>query len=421
MTQIFALVDCNSFYCSCERIFRPELKNRPVIVLSNNDGCAIARTKEAKDLGIKMGDPFFKIKSLCQQKNVHVFSSNFSLYTNISDRVMLTLMSLAPRVQVYSVDESFLDLSGIDHLEEHAHRIKKTILQNVGIPVGVGIAPTKVLAKVANHIAKKSLKANGVVSLMQPKLQDIALSRTPIGDVWGIGRRSAEKLNQLKIYTAKDFRDYTNEWHIQKLLSKVGVQIKHELMGIKCFDLELDIEKKKEIMCSRSFSQAVIDKKSLKECISNYIMDASEKLRKQDSFCTQLAVFARTNPYGDSPQYFMFEIAKLINPTCDTSKLIKLALSLIDKGYRDGYEYKKAGIRLMDFYDSQEYQIDFLEPHDSVQDIKLMQTIDKINLIQGYSVVKSMACGTEDLSWRMNRQFKSPRYTTHWKELKEFY
>jgi DNA polymerase V len=417
---VFALVDCNSFYCSCERIFRPELKNTPVIVLSNNDGCAIARTTEAKALGIKMGDPYFKIKSFCEKNGINVFSTNFSLYTNISERVMETLRGFAPRLQVYSIDEAFLDLSGMTNLYEHGQKIKETVYRNVGIPVGVGIAPTKVLAKVANHLAKKSLKANGVVCLMEKRFQDIALERTPVGDLWGIGVRSAEKLNELGIISAKDFRDFEDEALIQGRLTKVGLQIKHELMGIQCFSLELDAERKKEIMCSRTFAQSLCDIESLKECIANYITDACEKLRSQDSLCTQLCVFARTNTHQFSTQSYMYEVVKIKNPTCDTHKMIKYAFELIDRGYRDGVEYKKAGVRLMNFYESTEYQIDFLEVSDQPRDLKLMKTIDRINFLNGSKIIKSMACGTKGISWRMNRQFKSPNYTTKWNELKTF-
>ena len=232
-------MDCNSFYASCERVFRPELNTRPVIVLSNNDGCAIARTNEAKALGIKMGAPYFEIKNLCKKHNVAVFSSNFALYTNMSDRVMGVLEKNCPRIQVYSVDEAFLDLTGVPNLTEFGRHLRKIVHEHIGIPTGFGIAPTKVLSKIANHIAKKSNKAGGVVNLMDPKLQDVALKRTKVEDIWGVGRRSAEKLNGMGLYTAYDFKEYANERLIQKIFTKVGLQIKHELMGINCFDLEV--------------------------------------------------------------------------------------------------------------------------------------------------------------------------------------
>lgn len=246
---MIALVDCNSFFCSCERLFRPDLKNVPVIVLSNNDGCAIARTNEAKRLGIKMGDPYFKIRDLCKEKGVAVFSSNFSLYTNVSDRVMRTLATLTPTLQIYSVDEAFLCLEGIreNELADYGRHIKETIEKEVGIPVSVGIAPTKTMAKIANFIGKRSDKAKGVVVLNEKRLQDIALERVGVSDIWGIGRANAKKLESLGIKNAKQFRDYKNETYIKKILTKVGLQTKQELAGISCFPIEIEIEKKKKL------------------------------------------------------------------------------------------------------------------------------------------------------------------------------
>lgn len=420
MRLAYALVDCNSFYCSCERIFRPDLWNKPVIVLSNNDGCTISRTNEAKTLGIKMGDPYFKIKSLCKKNNVEVFSSNFSLYTNISDRVMKTLIKHCPQVEVYSVDEAFCNLTGIKDLAKHGTFLKDEIYQNIGIPVGVGIGPTKVLAKIANRIAKKSLKANGVVCLMEEKFQDIALKMTPVGDIWGIGQANNQKLNQLGIKTAYDFKIYKNERLIQKIFTKVGLQIKHELMGINCFPLSMNIEAKKEIMCSRTFGGTVTDVQTLKESIANYISNASEKMRNQNSLCTEISVFARTNPFNQSEQFYLYEKAKLENPTCDTRKLIKLAFELINKSYRQGYEYKKTGVKLSNFFDSSEYQINFFSPSDSEKDIALMKILDRVNYTEGENTLKFGACGTSETPWSMNRNFKSPRYTTSWSELPIF-
>lgn len=419
--KIFALIDCNSFYCSCERVFRPELNNKPVIVLSNNDGCAIARTQEAKDLGIKMGAPFFEIKNLCQKNKVHVFSSNFSLYTNLSARVMSLIASRCPRVEVYSIDEAFADLSGIKNSEQLARELKFEIAQKVGIPVGVGVAPTKVLAKLANHIAKKSQKADGVVCLMDPKLQDVALKMILVGDIWGIGRSSAKKLNDLGIKSAYEFREFKNDRLIQKILTKVGLQIKRELAGINCFDLNMDIEDKREIMCSRTFGSSVEDKKTLEQAIANYISNAAQKMRAQGSLCTELSVFARTNPYKMTEQYFLFERETLNFATNDTRKLIKLALKLLDRSFRSGLEYKKAGVKLSGFFTTHEYQLDFFSEGDSKRDLKLMQTLDHINFLEGDGIVKSMSCGVSSRAWAMNRNFKSPRYLSSWRELKVFH
>ncbi len=415
--RVYGLVDCNSFYASCERIFRPDLNNKPVIVLSNNDGCAIARTKEAKDLGIKMGEPYFKIKRLCQKHDVHIFSSNFSLYIDISNRVMKTLMKMCPSVEVYSVDEAFVDLSGIQNVEEFGHEIKRRILQDIGIPVGVGIARTKVLAKLANNIAKKSTKADGVVSLLSPRHLDYGLKLTQVEDIWGIGRASSQKLRALGIANAYDFREYQNEKLIQKTLTKVGLQIKHEIMGINCFGFSDPIQDKKEIMCSRTFGTKVIDKKSLKESISNYVCDAAKKLRAQNSLCTTISVFARTNAYSESPQYYMFETKKLHNPTNDTRKLLQAALELVDKGFVAGFEYQKAGVKISNFSGESGFQLDIFYPHDTQRDRDLMHVIDKINYREGDGSVRFLACGVDDSAFRMNRRFKSPRYTTSWGEL----
>jgi DNA polymerase V len=419
--KAYALVDCNSFYASCERIFRPGLNNKPVIVLSNNDGCAIARTSEAKALGIKMGAPYFKIKSLCEQHGVQVFSCNFALYTNISNRVMQTIIQNCPDVEVYSVDEAFADLTGIDDIFSHGKMLREKILQNVGIPTGVGIAPTKVLSKIANHIAKKSEKANGVVYLDSERLQDIALKRTPVGDIWGVGRANSKKLNDMGMQSAYDFKVFKNEKLIQKIFTKVGLQIKHELQGINCFHLGQDVEKKKEIMCSRTFGDYVFDKNILKEAISNYIENAAMKMRSQDSLCSQITIFARTNPFKEmSAQYYMHERTNLPNPTSDTRKLLNEAFRLLDRGFREGYEYRKAGIKLSNFNDSSSFQMNFLYESDTEKDQTLMHSLDLINKIEGEGSLKFASSGTNDAAWRMNRNFKSPRYTTSWDDLPYF-
>ena len=416
----FALIDCNSFYCSCERLFRPELNTNPVITLSNNDGCVIARTTEAKALGIRMGEPYFKIKNFCKKNNVSVFSSNFALYTNISDRVMNTIISQCAQVQVYSVDEAFADFSGISNKLEFGLHIKDIIKKNVGIPVGVGIAPTKVLAKLANGIAKKSKKANGVVDLSETKWQDVALKMSPVEDIWGVGSASARKLRAIGIKTAYEFKVFSDERLILRLFTKVGLQIKHELMGISCFGLEFDVEAKKEIMCSRTFGTNVLTLANLKESVASYISNAAEKMRKQNSMCTEMAIFARTNPHAQTAQFNLYQRSRLANPTGDTRKLIKEAFTLLEQSFKEGYEYRKAGVRLSNFHASSELQIDFFSPIDSLEDIALMNTMDHINFLEGEGSIKLGACGLNDHAWKMNRAFKSPRYTTSWDELPIF-
>jgi DNA polymerase V len=415
---MYALVDCNSFFCSCERLFHPSLHEKPVIVLSNNDGCAIARTQEAKDLGIKMGDPFFKIKALCQKHNVHVFSSNFSLYTNISDRVMSVLEELCYEIEVYSVDEAWLDLSGLtsDYLT-YGRLIKEAVERNVGIPVGVGIAPTKVLAKLANHLAKKSKKARGVVDLSQKKFWDHALDRVEVEDIWGVGRASSKKLRALGIKTAKDLRDYKNENIILKNFTKIGLAIKHELMGIRCFDLGDDVEPKKEIMCSRSFGDRVYDKQQLLEALANHMSHAAEKLRSQDSLTNEIAVYFRTSPFSNTEQYYAFESKKLEVGTSDTRKLITYAWELADQVFRPGMAYAKAGVRLSSITHRYQNQLSFFTACDDRRSIRLMQLMDKVNSLEGPKTLSLMACGVKAEAWKMKRNYKSPRFTTCWQDI----
>lgn len=418
MDKVFAMVDCNSFFCSCERLFDPSLINKPVIVLSNNDGCAIARTPEAKALGIKMGDPYFKIRELCENKNVAVFSSNFSLYTNLSERVMNVLRGFGVEVEVYSVDEAWIDITGVtDDYLAYGRVIKETVEREVGIPVGVGIAHTKTMSKLANHIAKKSKRADGVVDLTNRDHWDAALERVEVGDIWGIGRKSAQKLNVLGIKTAFDFTQYSNEVLVQKLLTKTGLQRKKELQGIRCFNLELNPDKKKVIRSSRTFGTPVYEKIHLKEAVANYVTAACEKLRAQRSVCKSIVVFARTSPFKNVPQFYAHEGAKLEVATSDTRKLIEVAWSLVDEFYRGGFEYKKAGIELHNIIDEDQAQLNLFTACDSKEDEHLMFTIDKLNFYQGGGTVKSMACGVDNKAWKMLRDHKSPRFTTSWYEL----
>ena len=418
MSKVYAMVDCNSFYCSCERLFNPSLHNKPVIVLSNNDGCAVSRTNEAKALGIPMGAPYFKYRQLCEKHDVAVFSSNFALYTNISDRVMHVLRGLALDIEVYSVDEAWLDITGITQdYHEYGKFIKEEVERKVGIPVGVGIAPTKTMAKLANHIAKKSERAQGVVDLTNSNLWEIALSRVNVGDIWGIGKVSAEKLKSLGIKTALDFSNYENEVLIQRLLTKTGLQRKKELQGIQCFELELEVAKKKVIRTSRTFGSPVYEKKTLRESLANYVSSAAEKLRRQQSVCSELAIFIRTSPFKNIPQYSVYRTISLAVPTKDTRKLIKAAWFLLDNCYKGGFEYKKAGIELHNIVDESQAQLDLFYEADTPDDDILMEVIDEVNSWEGPLTIKSMGCGVDNSSWKMLREFKSPRFTSSWREI----
>lgn len=417
--KIFGLIDCNSFYASCERVFRPDLKRKPVIVLSNNDGCVISRSDEAKSLGIAMGVPFFKIKELCRQKKVSVFSSNFGLYTNFSMRVMDHLKFLCPKIEVYSVDEAFLDLTGIKDPLAFGHHLRSEILRVQKIPTAVGIAPTKVMAKLADGLAKKSPKAKGVVCLLDKRLQDMALARTPIEEVWGIGRRSAEKMKGLGIDTALKLRDYERDDLIQKYFTKVGLAIKNELRGISCYDLVSEDFRRKEIMCSRSFGRAVTSLAELKEAVATYTANAAVKLRSQGSVCKGIVIFASTGKYQNEQDYLR-GTRTFANPTCDSLKLIKYALELLEEVFKEGVRYKKAGVRLFDISQEDELQMDFLSPMDTEKDLLRMKLMDFINSKEGAALLKSAACGTH-APWGGLKEYKSPNYTSNFKEVMTFF
>lgn len=417
--KIFALVDCNSFYCSCERLFRPDLINRPIGVLSNNDGCFVSRTNELKKLGVAMGAPYFQVKEICDKNKVAVFSANFSLYTNISDRVMSTLLDFTPYLEVYSVDEAFLDLTGFDEntIDDYCRNIKETVERNTGIPVGIGIARTKVLAKLANRIAKKDEKTRGVYSVLKKENLEHALSSIDIEDVWGIGRQNSIKFKILNIHKAKHLRDYKNELLIQKQFTKVGRMIQDELREISCFPMINETSKKKEIMCSRTFGNPVYEKASLRESLACYASLACEKLRKQESVCREVEIYIRTNPFKEVPQYSKAHSAILSSPTSDTRKIIKETWKLLDDIFISGFEYKKAAVRLLKIQDQSEHQVSLFGDHDSIEDLKLMATMDKINLKDGHETLKIAACGTNKEAWYMKQILKSPRYLTGWSEL----
>jgi DNA polymerase V len=414
-----ALVDCNAFFCSCEILFRPYLMGKPVGVLSNNDGCFVSLTKELKALGVPMGAPYFKYKDVCNKNKVGVFSSNFSLYTNISDRVMYTLSQFTPLIEMYSVDEAFLDLSGFTGrgLTDYGQKIKSTVENHVGIPVCIGIAPTKVLAKIATKVAKKSTKAHGVVDISDPKLQDIALQMVAIEDVWGIGRANSIKFRNLGIKTAKDLKDYKNDRLIKKMFTKVGLQIKEELEGKPRFDINVTPEKKKQIMVSRTFGKAVHDIESLKQSVANYVSSACEKLRKQQSVCSGIEVFMRTDAHKNTPQYYGFDTQLILSATSDTRKVLQHAFAILNKIYRPGYAYRKAGVRLIHLVDKQYAQMSLLENPDTFKTEGLMASIDSINSRDGAGTAKLAACGVDNKAWAMNRNHMSERFVTGWSGL----
>ena len=412
----FALVDCNSFYASCERIFRPDIKKKPVVVLSNNDGCVVALSKEAKELGIKMCEPWFKIEKPFLQKGGVAFSSNYELYADISSRVMQTLEYLSPKVEVYSIDEAFLDLTGLRDHEEFGHQCRDTIDQWVGIPVCVGIGPTKTLAKAANYGAKHYPATNGVVSLVDINRRSKLLALMPVREVWGVGSRINKKLNSLGIETALELAEIDTKL-IKRKFSSVLERTVMELKGYPCIDLEQQPKTKKQIVVSRTFSKRVNDIYSINEAVSDYASRACEKLRRENQYCKMISVFMRTNYFRkQDKQYHGFQSYKLFSPTNDTRDILNATRHLTEQLFKKDINFIKAGVMLSDFYDEGIYQGDLFRTFNERDDSKkLMMTIDKINS-SGIGKVTFASQGIKK-SWSMRRLLKSPRYLTSWEEM----
>ncbi len=416
---VFALVDCNNFYASCEKLFRPDLKDTPVVVLSNNDGCVVARSREAKLLGIKMGVPVFQIKAEMQRHGILAFSSNYALYADLSSRVMRTLEEMAPRVEVYSIDEAFLDLTGIESaisLVEFGQQVRERIGQWIGITVCVGIAPTKTLAKLANHAAKKYPATQGVVDLTNPDRQRRLLALVPVDDVWGVGRRLSKRLNALGITTALDLANASPR-AIRDQFSVVLERTVRELNGESCIELEEIPPTKKQIVCSRSFGAKVTQFELLREAVCEYATRATEKLRKEQQQAKVMTVFIRTSPFKDNePQYSNSASGELLIPSCDTRDFIELANHLLKRIWKDGFRYAKAGVMLSDFYDPGMFQpglFDDVSTRSNSQ--QLMSVLDTINQ-SGAGKVFFAGQGTKK-DWSMKREHLSPAYTTRWDQL----
>ena len=416
---VFALVDCNNFYASCEKLFRPDLKDTPVVVLSNNDGCVVARSREAKLLGIKMGVPVFQIKAEMQRHGILAFSSNYALYADLSSRVMRTLEEMAPRVEVYSIDEAFLDLTGIESaisLVEFGQQVRERIGHWIGITVCVGIAPTKTLAKLANHAAKKYPATQGVVDLTNPDRQRRLLALVPVDDVWGVGKRLSKRLNTLGITTALDLANASPR-AIRDQFSVVLERTVRELNGESCIELEEIPPTKKQIVCSRSFGVKVTQFELLREAVCEYATRATEKLRKEQQQAKVLTVFIRTSPFKDNePQYSNSASGELLIPSCDTRDFIELANHLLKRIWKDGFRYAKAGVMLSDFYDPGMFQpglFDDVSTRSNSQ--QLMSVLDTINQ-SGAGKVFFAGQGTKK-DWSMKREHLSPAYTTRWDQL----
>ena len=415
----YALVDCNSFYASCERVFRPDLRNRPIVVLSNNDGCVVALSKEAKSIGVKMCEPWFKIKSSFTSQGGVAFSSNYELYADISSRVMQTLEHSAPKIEIYSIDEAFLDLGGINHcadLEKFGYECQEKVKQWTGMPVRVGIGPTKTLAKAASYGAKKYIGTGGVVDLSEKRRQRKLLSIMPIEEIWGVGSRLKKHLNRMGITTALELAD-TDTKLIRRRFSIVLERTIMELRGHPCISLKEHPATKKEIVVSRTFSRKVTTLESINEAVSDYAARASEKLRRENQYCRVVSVFARTNPFRlQDQQYSNILSCKLNLPTNDTRDILHATKMLSRRVYKKGYNFIKAGVMLSDFYDKGVYQSDFFIPDSKrPKSEKLMRMIDKINA-NGKNKITFAAQGIRK-PWSMQRHFQSPKYTTNWDEL----
>ncbi|MGX7353321.1 Y-family DNA polymerase [Citrobacter sp. ESY80] len=418
---MFALVDVNSFYASCETAFRPDLKGRPVVVLSNNDGCVIARNAEAKTVGVKMGDPYFKQKDLFRRYGVVYFSSNYELYADMSSRVMFTLEALSPRCEIYSIDEAFCDLAGVRNcrvLADFGRELKDAVYQNTGLAVGVGIAQTKTLAKLANHAAKKwQRQTGGVVDLSNLDRQRKLMAALPVDEVWGVGRRISKKLEAMGIKTVLDLAD-TDIRFIRKHFNVVLERTVRELRGEPCLELEEYAPVKQEIVCSRSFGERISDYDAMRQAICSYASRAAEKLRGEHQYCRFISTFAKTSPFALNEAYYGKSASvKLITPTQDSRDIIAAATRSLDAIWKDGHRYQKAGVMLGDFFSQGIAQLNLFDDNAPRRGSeKLMEVLDHLNAKEGRGALYFAGQGIQQ-QWAMKREMLSPRYTTRYEDL----
>jgi DNA polymerase V len=420
-----AIVDCNCFYCSCEQVFRPDLSGKPVVVLSNNDGCIISRTDEAKSLGVVMASPYYQNRELIKKNNVAVFSSNYNLYGDLSMRVMDTLRSLAGEnnIEVYSVDESFVDLATVpkEKLQNISKKIRDTVERWTGIHVSIGIGPTKVLAKVANRLSKKNKQQTNCIMILDTEEKIIAaLKQTPVEEIWGVGYRYAKKLKEnWGIYDGFQLRNVNEEWARVNLGGVVGLRLIRELKGIPCVEMKDPLKKKKMIATTRMFGNPVTELDDLKQAVATYTSRAAEKLRRQHCAATSIDVFLMSNNYkGDyqyNPQARHINIT-LLQPTSQTNELICYALPLVEKLFHPGYRYLKAGVMLGDLVPESSIQGNIFDPAGGNKRRELMAAVDNINFSMRDDVVKYLATGLKR-DWKMRQDLRSKRYTTRWEEL----
>lgn len=419
---MYALVDCNNFFASCERVFQPNLRNVPIVVLSNNDGCVVARSNEAKALGIPMGEPVFKLAKLIEQHGIVVFSSNYALYGDMSHRVMTILSQFVEDMEIYSIDESFLSLKGFENynLKEYGSTIVRTVTKGTGIPVSMGIAPTKTLAKVASKFAKKYKGYNGVCVIDNEDKRIKALKQFEIGDVWGIGRRYRKKLEYHGIKTAFDFTQKSESW-VRNMMTVVGVRTWKELKGISTIDLEKMAPDKQTICTSRSFGEMIEDFDTLMESVANFTASCARKLRAQRSCAGMLQVFIYTNRFReDLPQYYNSQIITLPTPTSDVTELIHYARLALKNIYKEGYQYKKAGAIVMDIVPRNCVQQNLFDERDRMKHEQVLEVLDKVHKKYGTRVLKIAAQGTGK-KWALKSEYLSKLYTTNPDDFIEIY
>ncbi|MCI1034023.1 Y-family DNA polymerase [Raoultella terrigena] len=417
---MFALCDVNSFYASCETVFRPDLKGRPVVVLSNNDGCVIARSAEAKPF-VKMGEPYFKQKDLFRRQGVICFSSNYELYADMSNRVMTTLEELSPRCEIYSIDEAFCDLTGVRNcrdLTDFGREIRETVLRRTHLTVGVGIAQTKTLAKLANHAAKQwQRQTGGVVDLSNIEKQRKLMGALPIHEVWGVGRRISKKLEAMGIKTVLELAD-TDIRFIRKHFNVVLERTVRELRGEPCLGLEEFAPVKQEIVCSRSFGGRITEYHEMRQAICSYASRAAEKLRGEHQYCRFISAFVKTSPFAlNEPYYGNSASVKLLTPTQDSRDIIAAATRCLDAIWKDGHRYQKAGVMLGDFYSQGVAQLNLFDDNAPRKNSeKLMEVLDHLNAKNGKGALYFAGQGIQT-AWQMKREMLSPRYTTRYSDL----
>lgn len=415
---MYGLADCNNFFVSCERLFRPDLNGKAVVVLSNNDGCAIARSNEAKALGIKMGQPFYQFSHLVSSGKITVFSSNFMLYGDISHRVHATLREAVPAIEIYSIDEAFLDLSGIpdERLDSLGHYLNRLCMRNVGIPVSVGVSHTKTLAKIASRLCKQYPKLRGACFMKRPQDIEKVLRKFPVGDVWGIGRRYSERLQRRGVATAYDFASLPEEW-VRSQMGLSGLRTWLELHSVPSISFGEDPEPKKQICVSRSFAHEITDKEELYEQLSQFVAMASEKLRKQGSVASEMNIFLLTNRFKDTErEYSRNRIERLEPPTSDTFAVLKTARYAFDRIYDGHIPFKRAGVVFSGIIPENSLQMSLFEPSSAYGgNDKLMSVIDSINRKEGSGSVVFASQGFGGV--KMNREHLSPQYTTKFDDI----